>query len=650
MNLLIRIKCKNAMKNKKVTLFVVLFLPMWVLLFTGCNNQTTMKAPKIDLKDFFRNPEKSSYQISPNGQYYAYMAPYERRMNVFVQEVGGGEPVRLTHETDRDIAGYFWANDNRILYLKDNGGDENFKLYGVNTDGDNLICLTDFDEVRTTVIDDLEDIPDEIIIGMNKRDKRVFDPYRLNITTGEMEMIAENPGNIMGWLTDHDGQLRVAIASDGVNQNLLYRDTEEEDFRIVLTTSFKETASPLFFTFDNKNVYAVSNLGRDKAALVEFDIANGKEIRTLFEHTEYDVSRASYSRKDKVLQAAYYTSWKMERHFFDEKFKTLIKKLESELGEGKYEIGIYDATKEEDKFIVGTSNDKTRVTYYLYDRNSGELTFIHKVCPWLDENQMADMYPVKYKSRDGLTVHGYLTLPKGTDKESAKNMPVIVNPHGGPSARDSWGFNPEVQFLANRGYGVLQVNFRGSTGYGRSFWEAGFKRWGKEMQDDITDGVNWIIEEGIADEDRVAIYGGSYGGYATLAGLAFTPDVYCCGVDYVGVSNVFTILENIPPYWEPLREMMYEMIGDPVKDSAFLAEISPVFHADRITAPLFIAQGANDPRVKKIESDQMVEAMLKRGVEVEYMVKDNEGHGFRNEENQFEFYEAMEAFLEVHMK
>jgi len=609
-----------------------------------------MTTPKIPLRDFFKKPEKAGFQISPDGQYISFMAPYERRMNIFVRKSNKEKATQLTFESDRDIGGYFWANNNRILFLKDDGGDENFKLYGVNTDGSNLMCFTDFKEVKVSIIDDLEDIPDEVIIGMNKRDQRIFDAYRLNIVTGEMEMIAENPGNIVGWMTDHDGKLRIAISTDGVNQSIHYRKTEDDTFSEVITTNFKETIDPLFFTFDNKNVFAISNLGRDKTALIEFDIEKGKEIRTLYENDEYDVGSASYSKKRKVLQSAYYTTWKMQRHYFDEDFKNMIDVLDQKLGEGKYEIGIYDSTKDENTFIVGTSSEQTRSTYYLYDKKSDKLSFIHKVTPWLKEEYMAPMFPVQYQSRDGLIIHGYLTLPGGYDMDTAKNLPTIVNPHGGPSARDGWGFNSEIQFLANRGYVILQMNFRGSTGYGRAFWEAGFKKWGKEMQDDITDGVNWLIEKGIAAKEKVAIYGGSYGGYATLAGLTFTPDLYCCGVDYVGVSNIFTILENIPPYWEPYRDMLYEMIGDPEKDKEHLKEASPLFHVDKITAPLLIAQGANDPRVKKIESDQMVEAMQKRGVEVEYLVKDNEGHGFRNEENMFEFYEAMEGFLEANLK
>jgi dipeptidyl aminopeptidase/acylaminoacyl peptidase len=264
--------------------------------------------------------------------------------------------------------------------------------------------------------------------------------------------------------------------------------------------------------------------------------------------------------------------------------------------------------------------------------------------------KMASMNPIQYESRDGLTIHGYLTLPKGYTMENAKNLPVVVNPHGGPWARDNWGFNPEVQFLANKGYAVLQMNFRGSTGYGKKFWEASFKEWGRAMQDDITDGVNWLIDKGIADESRIAIYGASYGGYATLAGVTLTPDLYAAAVDYVGVSNLFTFMNTIPPYWKPLLDMMHEMVGDPKADSVMMYEVSPVFHADKIKTPLFVAQGANDPRVNINESNQMVEALKQRGVDVEYMVKDNEGHGFRNEENSFDFYNAMEKFLDEHLK
>jgi len=618
------------------------------MIMGGCDNKP-MQAKQIPLEDFFKNPEKSRYRISPDGKFYSYMAPYEKRMNIFVQEIGTDSAIRLTSETDRDIAGYFWKNPTRLLYLKDIGGDEDYRLYGVDVDGANLVCFTDFPDVRTEIIDDLENFPNEVIIGMNKRNPQLFDPYRLNIETGKMEMLAENPGNIQAWILDHDGKLRAAMAIvDGINTQLLYRDKENQPFRPVLTTSFKETMSPQFFTFDNKDVYAISNLGRDKTAAVIFDIANGKEVEVLYENADYDVDRLSYSKKRKVITTAGYESWKGERYFFDDEAKSIYDRIEKDLGD--YEVVITGVTKEEDKFIIRTYSDRSLGAYYIYDKDSDELTKIVEVSPWIDESEMADQLPIEYQSRDGLTIHGYLTLPLGYTMENAKDLPVVVNPHGGPWHRDSWGFNPEIQFLANRGYGVFQMNFRGSTGYGKKFWEESFKQWGLAMQDDITDGTNWLIEQGIADKDRIAIYGGSYGGYATLSGLVKTPDLYAAGVDYVGVSNLFTFLETIPPYWKPFLEMMYEMVGNPVTDSIQFVETSPALNADKIVAPLFIAQGANDPRVNKDESDQMVKALKERGIVVEYLVKDNEGHGFRNEENRFDFYRAMEKFLSEHMK
>jgi len=616
------------------------------LLLMMLNFQTMASMQEqIPLEDFFKNPERSSYQISPDGKYISFMAPYETRMNIFVQKVGSEKVSRLTSETDRDISGYFWANNKRILFLKDNGGDENYALYGVDTDGKNLKCLTCFENVRTQIIDDLEDQPDEVIIGLNKRNAMVFDPYRLNIKTGEMVMLAENPGNIQGWMTDHEGKLRVAIAIvDGVNTQIQYRDTEDQEFKPILTTNFKESMSPEFFTFDNKYLYATSNIGRDKSAAVIFDPVTAKETEVLYENNDYDVSGISYSRKRKVITAASYTSWKRERHFFDDMSQSMFERLENELK--GYEVAITAYDKAEEKFIVRTYSDRSMGSYYLYDKKKDQLTKIQDVSPWLDETKMAEVKPIQYRSRDGKMIHGYLTIPRGVDPT---NLPVVVNPHGGPWARDNWGFNPEIQFLANRGYAVLQMNFRGSTGYGRSFWESSFKQWGLTMQNDITDGVYWLIEKGIADPSKIAIYGASYGGYATLQGLVVTPTLYAAGVDYVGVSNLFTFMQTIPPYWKPMLDMMYEMVGHPENDKAQFEATSPALNADKIIAPLFVAQGANDPRVNIAESDQIVEAIRERGIEVEYMVKDNEGHGFRNEENRFDFYRAMEAFLQKHL-
>lgn len=602
------------------------------------------EAPLIPMKDFFRNPEKSSFTISPNGEYFAFMMPWQNRMNVHVQKIGSDIITRITNATERDLAGYFWGNNNRIVYIQDTGGDENFRLYAVNIDGSNQKDLTPFEKVMVQVVDDLKDNDEEMLIAMNKRDARIFDAYRININTGDISMIAENPGNITGWVTDHDGKLRIATTTDGVNTSILYRKTEADAFQHVITSNFKETLAPAMFTYDNQNVYMLSNIGRDKLAVVKYDIENNKELELVFEHPEVDVSNLISSDKKKIITGVSFITDKRKNHFFDKERKELQETLESKLP--GYEVVVSASNRDENKFIVRTYSDKTRGSVYFYDLKKKELLKLTDVSPWLDEKNMADQKPIKFTSRDGLTIHGYLTLPKDVEP---KNLPVVVNPHGGPWYRDSWGFNPEVQFLANRGYAVLQINFRGSTGYGRKFWEASFKQWGKKMQDDVTDGVNWLISQGIADPKRIGIYGGSYGGYTTLAGLTFTPDLYACGVDYVGVSNLFSWMAAVPPYWKPYLEMIYEMVGHPEIDSLLLLEASPVFHVDKIKVPLLIAQGANDPRVPKAESDQMVEALQKKGIDVPYLVKDNEGHGFRNEENRFDFYRAMEEFLGKHL-
>jgi dipeptidyl aminopeptidase/acylaminoacyl peptidase len=600
-------------------------------------------ARQVPLRDFFKNPEQAGHQISPDGRYISWAAPYERRMNVFVRPFAGGTATRVTSETARDISAYFWKGE-RIVYVKDFGGDENFHVVSVDLKGGDLKDLTPGEKVRADIVDILDDDDDHLIVSNNRRDAQVFDVFRVNVKTGAEKLIAQNPGNITSWQTDHAGRLRVAGTTDGVNTSLLYREKEDGEFKVILTTNFKESVSPLFFTFDNRKLYVASNRGRDKAALFVLDPATAREEGLILENSEVDVENLNYSRKRKVLTSASWVTWKTQRKFFDRESGAMYADVQAMLP--GYEVSFVSANKAEDKFVIATSSDKTRGKRYLYDKATKKLELLADVSPWLPESELADMKPVQYKARDGLAINGYLTLPKGV---AAKNLPVVINPHGGPWARDTWRFNPEVQFLANRGFAVLQMNFRGSTGYGRKFWEASFKQWGKTMQDDVTDGVQWLVKEGIADPRRIAIYGGSYGGYTTLAGITFTPDLYAAAVDYVGVSNLFTFMKTIPPYWKPYLEMLQEMVGDMEKDKELLTAASPVMHVDRIKTPLFIAQGAKDPRVNKDESDQMVAALKKRGVEVEYMVKDNEGHGFRNEENRFEFYEAMEKFLRKHI-
>lgn len=600
----------------------------------------------LSLEDYFRNSQQTAYQLSPDGRHIAFMAPYRDRMNIFVRPIDDDTPRQLTFETERSVAGYMWKGNDRIIFLKDDGGDENYHLFGITTDGSQQQCYTPFEGVRAGIIDALEECPEEIMISLNRRNPEVFDPYRLNLTTGQLTLLAENPGYYQGWTTDHDGHLRVVYAIvDGVNTQVLYRDSEDEDFRVVITTNFKESLSYVMFTPDNRRVYAVTNIGRDKSALAIMNPATAEVEELLFEHDRYDVGALSYSRLRKRLLWASCSGHKYPiRHWFDDEARQLQERFEARFPHQR--VGVADTDKLEKRMLLAVGNDRTRGSYWLYDRTVDRFLHIADTAPWITEADTVSMQPVSYTTSDGFTIEAYLSLPNGPDGQPARGpLPVIVHPHGGPWARDYWGYNSEVQFLCSRGYAVFQMNFRGSTGYGRRFLEASYKQWGLRMQDDITEGVEWLISQGIADPQRIAIYGGSYGGYATLAGICFTPHLYRCAVDYVGVSNLLTFMNTIPPYWRPMLDMMHEQVGDPEADREQLEATSPALHADRIVCPLLIAQGANDPRVNKAESDQMVEALRARGIEVEYMVKDNEGHGFHNQENRFDFYRAMERFL-----
>ena len=608
----------------------------------GTNNEGVKE---ISVEDFMKSPGNFGYQLSPDGNYITFSSAWENRSNVFVKKMGDdSEPIRVSSSKDRDIAGSFWKDDT-LLYVKDKGGDENFHIYSTTFNGTEEKDLTPYPNVTVGLLSNLQGVKDEILIMMNKEDATVFDVYKLNVKTGKTTHVAKNPGNISNWLADRNGNVRVAVESDGVVGTILYRDSEKDEFKPFIELEAGDEVMPLAFSKDNKYIYATSNKGRDKVEVVKYDLEGNEEV--IMSNKEVDVAGVLYNpEQDKLLYGAYITD-KPHYQFFDENFEKLFRKIQDKLGVHESELGINDYNKEMTKFIVSVSSDTVYGKYYYYDSVTDKLTELDTLSPWLKSEELAEMHPISYKSRDGLTINGYLTLPKNKE---AKNLPLIVNPHGGPWARDMWGFNPEVQLLANRGYAVLQVNFRSSTGYGKEFLQAGNKQWGLKIQDDITDGVQWAIDQGIADPKRIGIYGASFGGYATLAGITFTPDLYAAAVDYVGVSNIFTLLNTIPPYWETMREMLYERVGHPEKDKELLTAASPVFHADKITTPLFVAQGANDPRVNKAESDQIVEALRARGVDVEYMLKENEGHGFLNEENKIEFYNAMLKFLDSHLK
>lgn len=604
----------------------------------------------IPLRDFFKNPEQTNFTLSKSGKYIAFLKPWEKRLNLFVQRINAqrlpeGGVKQITFLKDRNVLYYLWKGDSTIIYFKDKDGNENFCPYAVDVNSGQERALITQPNARTDLLDSLTDISEtDILVASNLRDITLFDVYRLNVITGEMNLAALNFGNVEFWCADHNGVVRLALQSDGLTSRVFTRASEKEEFKQILEFDYTYQCYPLLFNFDNQSIYFSSNLFSDKCAIVRIDAITGKKIETIFSHPDVDVEWLGSSRKRKVITEAQYTTWKTERKFFDQKMEAIYQKIKNIVGDKV--ISLPSANEDEDLFIVSVSDDKSSGSYYIYDTINDTLTFIADTNPWLPQEKLASMLPVQYKTRDGITIHGYLTLPLHSSK---KNLPVVINPHGGPWARDIWGYNEEVQFLANRGYAVLQMNFRGSTGYGRDFFTKGFKQWGRAMQDDITDGVEWLIDQGIADPKRIGIYGCSYGGYAALCGVTLTPNLYACCVDYVGISNLFTFMDTMPPYWESIKQKFKAMIGDPDIESKYLSVVSPVHNADRIIAPLMVVQGANDPRVNIDESNQIVNAVRKRGIDVEYILKHDEGHGFHNEENIFDFYEAMEVFLAKHL-
>jgi len=615
----------------------------WLILFVllgGCNQGELAK--QIPLEDFFIEPVKTSFLISPDGEYISYLQPYKNRLNIFIQSIDGKSVTRISGETDRNISYYFWANNNELLYLKDRTGNNRVhSLYAVNRDGKNTRELLSEENTRLRFINPTKIWNNKLLIALNKRDSSVFDAYRLNINDRKLTLAVQNPGNITNWYTDQAGKLRMAISSDGVNETLLFRNSENDPFKSVVTNNFKTSIVPIGFCMDNPScIYALSNQNRDKTALVEFNCKTGKEHKEIFSREDVDIIEGGYSTKKKKMVYAIYETWKKERHYLDNEIKTIYLNLEKQLP--NTEIRIVDQDSVSKKFIVRTFTDKTPGAFYLYTSSDQKLIKLSDVNSSLKESEMCEMKPVTYQSRDGLTINGYLTLPKGV---KPYHLPVVVMPHVGPSSRNSWGFNSEVQFLANRGYAVFQINFRGSTGYGRKFWIAGFKKWGTGIQNDITDGVKWLIKEGVANPKRIAIYGSGFGGYSALYGLCFQPGLYACGASYSGLINLFTYMKGSPPYIKPYLPMYYEMVGDPEKDADYFRAVSPVFHTDKIRDPVLIAQGGKDPRVNVNETNQFVKELKKRQIPVTYILKEDERHYFRDQDNRREFYRKLEDFL-----
>ncbi|MBP1616355.1 MAG: putative dipeptidyl anminopeptidase [Bacteroidetes bacterium] len=613
---------------------------------------------KYKVSDYFAKPKASAFQLSPNGKYLSYKEKDANNKNhVYVKEIATGKVTRAIEEKDELIKGYGWINDERLFFMMDKGGNENFHIYATNLDGSNTKDLTPFEGVKADIVKILKEQKDYIIIQMNKNNKQIFEPYKLNVVTGELAQLYENkdPNNaIQGYDFDKDGNLRgYSKLVNGIEAEFYYKDLATGEFKLLKKTNWDDTFSIISFNYASPNkdeAFVLTNLNGDKTEIVLYDLKQNKEIKKIFSNPQFDVNGISISRK-RNWEVDYY-SYEGEKYVItpvSNFYKDLTATLEKEF-KGK-EFYVVDFDDNENNFLIVTQSDKLYGTYYEYNAKTKKITLLYDLMPQLKEEDMAEMRPISFKSRDGLTIHGYITLPKAALE--GKKVPLIVNPHGGPQGvRDSWGFNPETQLFASRGYATLQVNFRISGGYGKSFLRAGFKQIGRKVMDDVEDGVKYVIEKGWVDKDKIAIYGGSHGGYATLMGLVKTPDLYSCGVDYVGISNIGTFFNSFPEYWKPYKKMAGEIwynLDNP-EEAKIAKEVSPFFQVDKITKPLFVVQGANDPRVNINESDQIVTALRAKGFEVPYMVKYNEGHGYYREENRMDFYSAMVGFFAKYLK
>ena len=621
--------------------------------------------PLIPRADLFGNPDKAGPQISPDGKHIAYLAPDDKNvLQVWVRPVGNagggsGEPAggstakagadttakKITSDEKRGIRQYFWAHDGKhLLYLQDTGGDENFHLFASDLAAGKTRDLTPFAGVRAQGVETDEKFPDTLLVGLNKRNKAVFDMHRITLSTGDETLDTENPGNVVGWTADADFKVRAATAVNAKTggYDLLVREKPDAAWKTVKQWTNEEQGSAAAFGRDPNTLYVIGNDNANTMRLTKLDLGTGKED-VIAADKEYDISGAMFDDKSRTPLAVSFAKDRTEWKVLDDRVKADFAAL-AKVTRGDFSIT--SKTTDDTKWIVAYVTDNGPTSYYLYDRKAKKAEFLFVNNSKLKDVKLAQMEPVDFKAADGLTLHGYLTTPVGVE---AKNLPAVLLVHGGPWARDNWGYNALVQFLANRGYAVLQVNFRGSTGYGKSFLNAGNREWAGKMHQDLLDAKAWLVKGGVADPKKVAIMGGSYGGYATLVGLTFTPDAFACGVDIVGPSNIITLLKSIPPYWAPMKALFAKRIGDLEKEVAFLTERSPLSKVNAITRPLLIGQGKNDPRVKVAESDQIVAAMRKNGKPVEYVVYPDEGHGFARPENRLHFFAITEQFLAKHL-
>ena len=614
------------------------------------------ETPLIPRQTLFGNPDRAMVRLSPDGQRLAFLAPLDGVLNVWVAPADRPEQAQpITRDTGRGIQQYVWAYTNdHILYLKDNDGDENWRVFSVQVDTQETVDLTPFEGVQAQISQLSPEFPQELVVGLNDRDPQLHDLYRIDIATGERELLVQNDEGFLGYLCDHQFRVRFALrftpeggvemyqSSDGAEDWTLYDSFAGED---VLTTN------PVGLDAEGTTLYMIDSRGRDTAAAVAIDLETN-ERHVLATDDRADASDALTHPRERTVQAIAFNYKRKEWQIVDERVRPDLEHLNA-VEDG--EVEVVSRTLDDDQWIVAYARDDGPVHYYRYRRDAQTAEFLFTNQEALEGQPLARMHPVVIASRDGLNLVSYLTLPPDRDLDGDgrpdEPLPLVLYVHGGPWARDAWGYHPYHQWLANRGYAALSVNYRGSTGFGKSFINAADREWAGAMHDDLVDAVEWAVEERIADPDRVGIMGGSYGGFATLVGLTFTPDKFACGVDIVGPSSLITLMENVPPYWMPMFPLLTQRVGDPNTDEGreFLQSRSPLTYVDHIRKPLLIGQGANDPRVKQHESDQIVDAMQAKGIPVTYVLYPDEGHGFVRPENRLSFTAIAEAFLAEHL-
>jgi dipeptidyl aminopeptidase/acylaminoacyl peptidase len=592
----------------------------------------------------FGNPEKAAPFIAPDGKRMSYLAPLNNVLNIWVGTPGQNDFRPITKDTDRGITRYFWSEDNRhILYLQDAGGNENWRLFSVDVDSGVTRDLTPFENVQTQILDHDKKFPNDLLLAMNRDNPELHDVYHLDLRSGDLRLIEKNPGNVVGWVIDTEMNVKGAMGATPKGGFDLLIKQKDESWKKIIEWDEEDslTSSPVVVCQDG-SMYLADSRGANAARLVKLDVNTGR-IEVIVEDREYDVSDFLINPDTHEIEGVCMVKDRDEWIILDESIR---EDLDIIRGLHRGDFFLLNRDHDDQTWMIGFTVDNGPVPYYAYNRKTKMAEFLFSNRPDLDHYELAQMEPISFQSRDGLMIHGYLTLPAGAPRS---NLPLVLNVHGGPWHRDTWGYNAEAQWLANRGYACLQVNFRGSTGYGKKFLNAGDREWGGKMHDDLVDAVQWITQEKMADPTRIAIYGGSYGGYASLVGATFTPDLFRCAISIVGPSNLITFIKTIPPYWATFLAVMHKRLGNPDTDKDFLISRSPLNKVDQIRIPMLIAQGANDPRVKQAESEQIVEAMQSRGIPHEYLLFPDEGHGFVKPQNRLKFYAAAEKFLATHL-